>query len=108
MSGALLRRRGYRRLQAGPPARKRLTQAAFRPVDHVARLRASALVGDGADALTLDDLITNVWQALGEWETGQCPLCGGEIGRSRKTVSRSVAEEVEPHGECVDCGTRLS
>jgi hypothetical protein len=110
MGGTLLRRRGLRRHPSGLSGRERSRPAGFRPADHVARLRAAASEGgDGAGALTLDDQISDAWRALGECETAQCPLCGGEMGRSSgRVVSRSDAEEEEPCGECVDCGTRLS
>ena len=109
MSGTLLRRRGLRRRSPGPSARERLRPAGFGPADHLARLRATASEGGNAGALTLDDLITDTWRMLCEWETVQCPLCGGEMARDGKTHSRADAvKEASPHGECVDCGTRLS
>lgn len=111
MGGTLLRRRALRRHPSGLSGRERFRPAGFKPADHVARLRAAtSKESGGAGALTLNDLITNTWQALGEWETAQCPLCGGEMRRGGKAVSRSEVEEVEAeyHGECEDCGTRLS
>ncbi len=107
MGGTLLRRRGHPRLPPGPPGRERLRPAGFRPADHVARLRAAALKGGGVEALTLDDVIVGAWQALSESETVRCPLCGGEMRRAGKAIAHTDADE-EPHGECVDCGTRLS
>ncbi|HEV3320835.1 MAG TPA: hypothetical protein VG147_01440 [Solirubrobacteraceae bacterium] len=73
----------------------------------MARLRAAASEGGGAGALTLDHVITDAWCALSEWETAQCPLCGGEMRRGGKVVAGTDVEE-EPHGECMDCGTQLS
>lgn len=109
MSGTLLQRRGFRRHSPGLSARKHLRPAGFRPADHVARLRAAASEARGdASTLTLDGLITDAWRALSESETARCPLCGGEMSRSGKAISRWDIEGVEYHGECVDCGTRLS
>jgi hypothetical protein len=110
MGGTLLRRRGLRRRSPGLSGGDRLRQVGFRPADHVARLRAAASDGgSNTGALTLDDLIIDTWRALCEWETVQCPLCGGEMERGGKVDSRSAAvEETNCHGECVDCGTRLS
>ena len=106
MGATLLRRRGHRRLSPGLPGREGLRPAGFRPAEHVARLRAAASKGGGAGALTLDDVIVGAWQALSEWETAQCPLCGGEMRRGGTVLAHTDAEE-EPHGECVDCGTQL-
>jgi hypothetical protein len=107
MSGTLLRRRGHRRLPSGLLGHERLGPAGFRPADHVARLRAAASKGGNAEALTLDDVIADAWRALSESETAQCPLCGGEMRRGGKVAAHTDVEE-EPHGECMDCGTRLS
>ena len=106
MGGTLLRRRGHRRLSPGLPGRERLRPAGFGPADHVARLRAAASKGGGADAFTLDDVIADAWRALSESETAQCPLCGGEMRRGGK-AARSHGAGEELHGECVDCGTQL-
>jgi hypothetical protein len=104
MNGALIQRRSRRWRPAGLHEREHL-----RPADHVARLRAAASKGRGAGALTLDDLVASVWQALNGWETTQCPLCGGAMGPSgRQTGGCLEAEGEDLHGECVDCGTRLS
>ncbi len=106
MGGTLLRRRGHRRLPYGFPGGERLGPTGFRPADHVARLRAAASKAGGAEAFTLDDVIADAWQALSESETAQCPLCGGEMQRGGRAIADMNVEE--PHGECVDCGTRLS
>jgi len=107
MSGTVLRRRGHRRLPHGFLGPERLRPAAFKPASHVARLGAAAAKGGGAEALTLDDVIADAWQALGGSKTAQCPLCGGEM-RGGGNVAAYVDAEEEPNGECVDCGTRLS
>ena len=107
MGGTLLRRRGHRRLPHGLPGRERLRPAGLGSADHVARLRAAASTGGGAEALTLDDVIADAWRALSESETARCPLCGGEMQRGGKTIAHVGAGE-ELHGECVDCGTQLS
>jgi hypothetical protein len=56
----------------------------------------------------LDDVIADAWQALSEWETAQCPLCGGEMRRGRKAVASTEVEDPESRGVCMDCGTQLS
>jgi hypothetical protein len=108
MGGTVLRRGGLRRHSPGLFGRERLRPAGFRPADHVARLRAAASEGDNAGAITLDGLVTDAWRALCAWETAQCPLCGGEMGRNDKGVSCSDVAGADCHGECMDCGTRLS
>ncbi len=108
MGGALLRRRGHRRLPAALSGRERLGPAGFRPVDHVARLRAATSNDGSAEAPTLDSVIADVWQALSEWETAQCPLCGGKMRRGEKAVAGTEMEDFDCHGVCMDCGTRLS
>jgi hypothetical protein len=108
MGGALLRRRDHRRLPSALSGGGRLRLVGLGPADHVARLRAVTSKEGGVGAFTLDDVIARAWYALGEWETVQCPLCGGEMSRGGKTVAGAEVEEGEPHGECADCGTRLS
>ena len=81
MGGILLRRRAHRRHPYGFPGRERIRPVGFKPADHVARLRAAASKGAGAEALTLDDVVADAWRALSESETAQCPLCAGEMQR---------------------------
>jgi hypothetical protein len=107
MGGTLLGRRGHRRLPHGLPGRERLRPAGVGPADHVARLRAGASTRDGEEALTLDDVIADAWRALSKSETARCPLCGGGMQLGGKAVADVGAGEAF-HGECVDCGTRLS
>jgi hypothetical protein len=107
MGGVLLRRCDHRRLPHGFPGREHIGPVGFRPADHMARLRAATSKVGGAEALTLDDVIAEAWQALSKSEMAQCLLCGGEMRRGGRTVAYMAAEE-ESHGECVDCGTRLS
>ncbi len=52
--------------------------------------------------LTLDDLITGVWEGLSAQETVRCPACGGAMTPAREPGPRRVA------AECADCGSRLS
>jgi hypothetical protein len=108
MAGALLRRRGHRRLPSALSGRERPRPAAFRPADHVARLRAATSKGGDAEACTLEEVITGAWHALSVWETAQCPLCGGEMRRGETAVASTEVEDAAPHGLCTDCGTQLS
>jgi hypothetical protein len=60
---------------------------------------------EGTDAyggLTLDDLITGVWEGLAVRDTVCCPVCGGMMV-SHTADSGDVCE-----GGCRDCGTVLS
>jgi hypothetical protein len=54
---------------------------------------------DGSGGLTLDDLITGVWEGLASEKTVRCPACGGTMR------SRPAAPEV---ADCSDCGASLA
>jgi hypothetical protein len=54
-------------------------------------------VGESSE-LTLDDLITGIWEGLVVCHTACCPACGGTM------ASESGAED----GACGSCGARLS
>lgn len=54
---------------------------------------------DGHGGLTLDDLITGVWEGLASKKTVRCPACGGAMR------SRPAAPEV---ADCSDCGASLA
>jgi hypothetical protein len=63
------------------------------------------LLAGTADAhgrLTLDDLITGVWEGLAVRGTVNCPVCESPM------ASRSTGDEHLPTGTCLDCGSRLS
>jgi hypothetical protein len=51
--------------------------------------------------LTLDDLITGVWEGLAVRDAVRCPACGGTMA-SCPTVEAGVDE-----AECLDCGAHL-
>jgi tRNA(Ile2) C34 agmatinyltransferase TiaS len=104
MSAALLPRRLRRRRPSGLPRRERL-----RPADHIARLRTARAGARGANALALEDLIVDAWEALSVHEAACCPLCGGEMERGGGGVApRGTVPGNAPHGKCMDCGTQLS
>jgi DnaJ-class molecular chaperone len=68
------------------------------------RLVASTQRSNQADehgGLTLDDLITGVWEGLAVHDSVSCPACGGTM------VSRSAARADTHEGACQDCGGLL-
>lgn len=55
------------------------------------------------DRLTLDGLVTGVWEGLLVRATVSCPVCAGPM------VSRAGEIGAEtPTGACLSCGSRLS
>ena len=52
--------------------------------------------------LTLDELITGVWEGLSAGQTVRCPACGGAMAPAREPGLRRAA------GACADCATGLS
>jgi hypothetical protein len=68
------------------------------------RLDGALLAGktDAHGRLTLDDLITGVWEGLAVRATVNCPVCAGPM------ASRFPSSEDEPTGTCLSCGSRLS
>jgi hypothetical protein len=59
---------------------------------------------DGAyDRLTLDDLVTRVWEGLAVRATVSCPVCAGPMAFG----SRDTGAEA-PMGACLSCGSQLS
>jgi hypothetical protein len=55
------------------------------------------------DRLTLDDLVTGVWEGLAVRATVSCPVCAGPMASG----SREAGAET-PTGACLSCGSRLS
>jgi hypothetical protein len=56
---------------------------------------------DSSDGLTLDDLITGVWEGLLADETVCCPGCGGAMAPRYAAGPRAVG------GACGTCATLL-
>jgi hypothetical protein len=57
---------------------------------------------DAHGSLTLDDLITGVWEGLAVRDTVNCPVCTGPM-----TTSPQVDREDPPIGTCLRCGSQL-
>jgi hypothetical protein len=58
---------------------------------------------DAHGRLTLDDIITGVWEGLAVRATVNCPVCASPM------ASRFPADCGDaPTGICLDCGSRLS
>jgi hypothetical protein len=57
---------------------------------------------DAHGRLTLDDLITSVWEGLAVRGTVSCPVCAGPMADERRDEDDPLA------GACVNCGARLS
>jgi hypothetical protein len=54
------------------------------------------------NAPTLDGLIAGAWEELGAREIGHCPACGGAMAPCVNSLGEML------HGDCQDCGARLS
>jgi hypothetical protein len=71
-----------------------------------ARLRLDgarfAGTADARGGLTLNDLITSVWEGLAVRGTVNCPVCQGQM-------AADIHEDSDdpPTGVCLDCGSRL-
>jgi hypothetical protein len=59
---------------------------------------------DAHGRLTLDDLITSVWEGLAVRATVQCPVCAGPMTSDCPRDGRGGA----PTGVCPSCGSRLA
>lgn len=55
------------------------------------------------DALTLDDLVTGVWEGLAARATVSCPVCTGPITSGSNGLNAETRA-----GVCRSCGSRLS
>lgn len=55
------------------------------------------------DRLTLDDLVTSVWEGLVVRATALCPVCAGPM----TSAADGIGVEA-PTGACLSCGSRLS
>jgi hypothetical protein len=56
---------------------------------------------EGCGGLTLDDLITGLWEGLSLHRTVNCPACGGAMKLS------SAAAPCSPEAACIDCGASI-
>lgn len=67
------------------------------------RLGGALLAGttDAHGRLTLDELITGVWEGLAVRGTVDCPVCASPM------VLRPHDGGDAPHGLCLDCGSKL-
>lgn len=68
-------------------------------------LGAAGVTGrtDAHGRLTLDDLVTSVWEGLAVRGTVSCPVCAGPMVADAHERSGGV-----PTGTCSGCGARLS
>ena len=57
---------------------------------------------DAYGGLTLDELITGVWECLAVRGTVNCPVCEGPM-----TAGAHSESEESPEGVCLDCGSHL-
>jgi hypothetical protein len=57
---------------------------------------------DAYGRLTLDDLITGVWEGLAVRGTVNCPVCGSQMA-----ASAHRGGDDPPMGACIDCGSWL-
>jgi hypothetical protein len=72
--------------------------------DRHLRLDGALLAGkaDAHGRLTLDDLITGVWEGLAVRDTVNCPVC-----ESPMALSSMDGRDDTPMGVCLDCGSWL-
>jgi hypothetical protein len=68
------------------------------------RLDGALLAGhtDTHGRLTLDDLITSVWEGLAVRATVRCPVCAGPMAFGPRESGGA------PVGACISCRSRLS
>jgi hypothetical protein len=55
------------------------------------------------DRLTLDDLVTSVWEGLVVRATVPCPVCAGPMTSAADEIGAEAST-----GACLSCGSRLS
>ncbi len=55
------------------------------------------------DRLTLDDLVTGVWEGLAVRATVSCPVCAGPMASGSGETGAET-----PMGACLSCGSQLS
>jgi hypothetical protein len=83
------------------------SQALDEGFEHEARRRLDcATIAGRADAhgrLTLDELITSVWEGLAVRATVNCPVCDSPMA-----ADHPEGCNVPPIGACLNCGSCLS
>jgi hypothetical protein len=60
---------------------------------------------DAHGRLTLDELITSVWEGLAVRGTVSCPVCAGPMASG---AGERADDGESPFGICFECGARLS
>lgn len=85
-------------LEPSPAFAGRVERDACRRLDGALVSRRTGARG----RLTLDDLITGVWEGLAARETVHCPVCAGSMTSSSPAGCNDV-----PMGACLSCGSRL-
>jgi hypothetical protein len=94
MSAAVLDRQPQRALWAQDGSRER----ARRSDGHVGHTPLFEI--ESNRVRTLNELITDTWEALAARGTARCPACDGRMNTRADTPG-------EAGGECMDCGARL-
>jgi hypothetical protein len=56
---------------------------------------------NSSGGLTLDDLVTSVWEGLAAFETARCPACGGAM------APHHIAGRGVVGGFCKECSSQL-
>jgi hypothetical protein len=79
-----------------------LSRAGARGERHAAPQGAQSASARARGGLTLDELITGVWEGLSVRQTVRCPACGGAMTPASESGPRRVV------AECGDCGSALS
>jgi hypothetical protein len=74
--------------------------------EHIAQLRLDdsplAETADAHGRLTLDELITGVWEGLAVRGAVECPVCASPMA-----MSSSGSGDGQQTGSCFCCGTKL-
>ncbi len=65
------------------------------------RVREAGTAGGRGDGMTLEELISGVWDEVVTAGRAACPLCGGEL------EGRASAHSRPTEGRCHDCGTTI-
>jgi len=71
------------------------------PEEAAPRAGRSGSAGGRGDGMTLEQLISGVWDEVLATGRAACPLCGGEL------LGRASAHARATEGRCRDCGTTI-